>query len=223
VTNRITTGSPPFSTLQRLIPIGIGGILSLALSGCSPHLPMQSMAPGPTVDHGFPGVSVTKNSDQWPPVHGPEQNSEHRIYTEIPPPPPAPISRPATASPPPKKKPLPHQEIQKTVYFSYNSARLSYWDKLVLNKVAEEIQKAPYRLIVLHGSTDPLGSETYNKKLGLWRALSVKHYLISRKIPAKKIRAYSWGDKKTRLFSSCRRKSPLCHSQSRSVRLDIVR
>ena len=88
MTNRITTGSPPFSTLQRLIPIGIGGILSLALSGCSAHLPMQSMAPGPTVDHGFPGVSVTKNSDQWPPVHGPEQNSEHRIYTEVPPPPP---------------------------------------------------------------------------------------------------------------------------------------
>ncbi|MGC8528909.1 MAG: OmpA family protein [Leptospirillia bacterium] len=222
MTNRTTTGNSFCSTLKRLIPIGMGGLLSLALSGCSTHMPMQSMAPGPTVDHGFPGVSVTRNSAQWPTVHGPAQNSEHRIYTEVPPPLPTPISQP-TPAPPPGKKPSPHQKIQKTVYFSYNSARLSYWDKVVLNKVAEELRKTPYKLIVLHGSTDPLGSETYNKKLGLWRALSVKHYLIFRKIPAKKIRAFSWGDKKTRLFSSCRRKSPLCHSQSRSVRLDIVR
>lgn len=219
--DRVLSRELPVSPLRHLLSASIGGLLALALSGCASRPPIPSMAPGPTVDHGFPGVSVSQDSDQWPTLHGPEQNSEHRIYTEIPPVP-QPASRPAPA---PAAKPpatVPHT-LQKTVYFSFNSARLSYWDKVVLNKVAEDIRRSPYRVILLHGSTDPLGSEVYNKKLGLWRALSVKHYLIARKIPAKRIRALSWGDKKTRLFSSCRKKSHLCHSQSRSVRLDIIR
>ena len=227
--NRFIPREPTVSPLRQLLSISTGGLLALALSGCASHPSMSSMAPGPTVDHGFPGVAISQSNDQWPSIHGPEQNTEHRIYTEAPPAS-HPISRPAPLAPhkttaPSTLKPAAPATpaIQKTVYFSFNSARLSYWDKIVLDRVSEEIQKSPYRLVLLHGSTDPLGSEVYNKKLGLWRALSVKHYLISRKIPASKLRALSWGDKKTRAFSSCRKKSPLCHSQSRSVRLDIVR
>ena len=219
--NRLISRESTVFPLRRLLPVGIGGLLALALSGCASHPPMSSMAPGPTVDHGFPGVAVSQKGDQWPTLHGPEPDTEHRIYTEIPPAS-RPVSRPVPAVSPRPVTPAP-RTAQKTVYFSFNSARLSYWDKVVLNKVAEEIRKSPYKRIVLHGSTDPLGSEVYNKKLGLWRALSVKHYLVARKIPATRIRALSWGDKKTRLFSSCQKKTALCHSQSRSVRLTIVR
>lgn len=184
-------------------------------AGCASRPPMASMAPGPTIDHGFPGVSVSGGESQSPRIHGPEAENSHRIYTEVPPPAPSPPQTPS----PPKKPPGP---LQKTVYFSFNSARLSYWDEVVLDSLARELKGRPYRVLLLHGSTDPTGSEAYNKKLGFRRSLAVKRYLISRGIPAKKLRALSWGDRKARLFSACRRKSPLCHSQSRSVRIEIM-
>ena len=195
-----------------------GATLTLLLAfsltaGCASRPPMASMAPGPTADHGFPGVSVTSGESQWPSLHGPKAENNHRIYTEVPPP------APSTPPAPPKKSPAP---LQKTVYFSFNSSRLSYWDEVVLDRLARELKGKTFSALLLHGSTDPTGSEAYNKKLGLRRSLSVKRYLISRGIPARKLRALSWGDRKAKLFSACRRKSPLCHSQSRSVRIDIM-
>jgi outer membrane protein OmpA-like peptidoglycan-associated protein len=179
---------------------------------------MQSMAPGPTPDHGFPGVSVLGSSSQWPQENHPSKESDHRIYTEATPPPPL-----AKAPKPPEKHKIhpPSLPSQKTVYFSFNSARLSYWDMVVLDKLASDLKSTHYKCIGLYGSTDPLGSEVYNKKLGLRRSLSVKRYLISKGIPARRLKAVSWGDRKARHFSSCRKKSVLCHSQSRSVRIEI--
>ncbi|EQD25710.1 MAG: OmpA family protein [Leptospirillum sp. Group IV 'UBA BS'] len=174
-------------------------------AGCASKPPLTSLAPGPTIDHGFPGVSVSEGQSQWPKVHGPAEETNHRIYTE---------------APPPLKKAPPL--LQKTVYFSFNSARLSYWDEVVLDRVAQALKGRRYRVVLLHGSTDPMGSEAYNKKLGLRRSLSVKRYLVSRGIAARKLQPLSWGDRKARLFSACRKKSPLCHSQSRSVRIDII-
>jgi outer membrane protein OmpA-like peptidoglycan-associated protein len=193
----------------------LGTILSVS-AGCATKPAVSSMAPGPTPDHGFPGVSVSEGSSQWPRTKLPEEETTHRIYTETPPPTPSP-GAPVAASTE-KKRRMP---TQRTVYFSFNSARLSYWDEVVLNTIARELKRSHYQEILLHGSTDPLGSEAYNKKLGLRRSLAVKRYLISRGLPPKKLRALSWGDSKSRLFSACRRKSPLCHSQSRSVRIDI--
>jgi len=231
VTHSIALRKTSVFSLQRLAFFGFGGVLSLALAGCISQPPTPSMAPGPTVDHGFPGVSVNGNGTgaQWPTVHEPEKETEHRIYTEVPPHPPAshPLAQPASRpvvqpvkAPPAKNS---DHSLQRNVYFSFNSTRLSYWDKVVIDRFATKAKKDSFRWILLHGSTDPLGSESYNKKLGLWRALSVKHYLISRGVPAKKIRALSWGDRKTRLFSACQKKSALCHSQSRSVRIDFVK
>ncbi len=231
MTHRIASKITTVFSLQRLASFGFGGVLSLALAGCATPPPPPSMAPGPTVDRGFPGVSVNGNGTgaQWPTVHEPGRETEHRIYTEVPPHPLAsrPLLQPASRPkvPPVASSPakMSGHSLQKTVYFSFNSARLSYWDKVVIDRFAARAKEEPFRWILLHGSTDPLGSEAYNKKLGLWRALSVKRYLIFRGVPAKKIRALSWGDRKTRLFSSCRKKSALCHSQSRSVRLDFVK
>ncbi len=193
----------------------LGTILS-ATAGCATRPPAASMAPGPTPDHGFPGVSVSEGSSQWPRTRLPEEEPSHRIYTEAPPPTQSP-GTPAETSEKKKGK----TPTQRTVYFSFNSARLSFWDEVVLDTIAKGLKGSQYREIRLHGSTDPLGSEAYNKKLGLRRSLAVKRYLVSRGLPPKKLRALSWGDSKSRLFSACRRKSPLCHSQSRSVRIDI--
>ena len=221
-----------FSTVTRLVTVSaLTGILSLGISGCKSSPPMQSMAPGPTEDHGFPGVSVTGDSTQWPPRHLPDQAQVHRIYSQtMPRLPVAPrpdrksaaipalstIATPAAAS---TRSTGP--ALQRSVYFAFNSARLSYWDEVVLDKLADSVKTAPNKTIRLYGSTDPLGSESYNKKLGYRRSLSVKHYLVSRGIPEQRLKAFSWGDKKARTFSSCRKRSTLCPSQSRSVRISI--
>ena len=211
---RIFLGSTRFMAASAMV-----ALLGLGLSGCASHPPMKSMAPGLTTDHGFPGVSVSGGSSQWPSENPVKPESDHRIYTESMPIPPAP--KPVPKAPPTPLPKKPERPSQKTVYFSFNSARLSYWDMVVLDKLASELKSTHYRYLMLYGSTDPLGSEVYNKKLGLWRSLSVKRYLVSRGLPARRLRAVSWGDKKSRLFSSCRRKSALCHSQSRSVRIVV--
>lgn len=196
----------------------VSSIGMLTMTACASHPPMQSMAPGPTADHGFPGVSVSEEPSQFPSAPLPSEDSDHRIYTGTMPP------LPATKSPEPptaQKFPTPPIPTQKTVYFSFNSSRLSYWDMVVLDKLVEELKSCHYKAIMLYGSTDPLGSEVYNKKLGLLRSLSVKRYLVSKGLPALRLKAVSWGAKKSRLFSSCRKKSNLCHSQSRSVRIEV--
>lgn len=221
-----------FSSVTRLVTVSaLTGILALGISGCKSSPPMQSMAPGPTEDHGFPGVSVTGDSTQWPPRHLPDQAQVHRIYSQtmpglpIPPPPvrksAAPPAPPAISTPAAASTRSAGPALQRSVYFAFNSARLSYWDEVVLDKLADSVKTTPNKTIRLYGSTDPLGSESYNKKLGYWRSLSVKHYLVSRGLPEKSLKAYSWGDRKARTFSSCRKKSALCHSQSRSVRISI--
>ena len=53
-------------------------------AGCASRPPTASMAPGPTIDHGFPGVSVSGGESQWPRIHGPEAENSHRIYTFVP-------------------------------------------------------------------------------------------------------------------------------------------
>lgn len=201
------------------------GLLGVGLAGCTSAPQIHSMAPGPRTEHGFPGVSVSEDSAQWPPENLPYRESGHRVYTETVPQEsltlrPLPTPQPSS---PGKSASTARTALQKTVYFSFNSARLSYWDKLVLDSLALELKGTKVRAIALYGSTDPLGSEVYNKKLGLWRSQSVKRYLVSRGLSAALLKTLSWGDRKARLFSACRRKSTLCHSQSRSVRIAINR
>ena len=49
----------------------LGTILSVS-AGCATKPAVSSMAPGPTPDHGFPGVSVSEGSSQWPRTKLPE-------------------------------------------------------------------------------------------------------------------------------------------------------
>ena len=202
----------------------VGMVLSLT-AGCASRPPMESLAPKPGPDHGFPGVSVSGGQSQWPPAHAPEEEEGHRIYSQTSPSPPAPVQPTKAPAEVPVHPPAKHtsSSLQRTVYFSFNSAQLTYWDAVVLDRLINALKHTRYQRLILHGSTDPLGSETYNKKLGLKRSLSVKRYLVKRGIPAKKIHAVSWGDRESKHFSACRRKSPLCHSQSRSVRIEIIR
>ncbi|MEZ8989094.1 OmpA family protein [Vibrio breoganii] len=65
------------------------------------------------------------------------------------------------------------------VYFNFDKSELTETSKLTLTTLAERIQslgEVPNLNVV--GHTDNVGSETYNKQLGEYRALSSKVYLV---------------------------------------------
>lgn len=64
------------------------------------------------------------------------------------------------------------------VYFQSASAWISRADKLLLDKLASNINSDSTYHAVIHGHTDNVGSIEYNKKLAARRAIAVKKYLI---------------------------------------------
>jgi OmpA-OmpF porin, OOP family len=85
--------------------------------------------------------------------------------------------------------------LTASILFDFNKAVLKPQASKSLNKLSEEIKKYPGTKIIVEGYTDSLGTEGYNKKLSLSRAIAVKKYL-ERKLPAgfSKIEAKGMGE-----------------------------
>lgn len=62
-----------------------------------------------------------------------------------------------------------------------------------LNQVANALKENPNQTILIEGHTDSRGSATVNDALSLQRAQAVRDYLISRGIPAERVRAVGIG------------------------------
>jgi peptidoglycan-associated lipoprotein len=63
------------------------------------------------------------------------------------------------------------------IYFEFDDSRLSEEARGALNQVAECVQSAPGRALLLNGFTDPRGTEEYNIALSERRAETVADYL----------------------------------------------
>jgi OOP family OmpA-OmpF porin len=81
-------------------------------------------------------------------------------------------------------------------YFEFDSDEIESSDNL--NKLAKCLTDGPLRAsrILLIGSTDSVGSERYNDKLGLSRARKVAAYLIKLGVEEKRIKYTSIGKSK---------------------------
>lgn len=66
--------------------------------------------------------------------------------------------------------------------------------RATLDQVAESLIQYPNSLIDVYGHTDSQGSEAYNQTLSENRAKTVMNYLISRGVPAARIRAQGFGE-----------------------------
>jgi outer membrane protein OmpA-like peptidoglycan-associated protein len=64
-----------------------------------------------------------------------------------------------------------------SVLFNFNESSLKPEAKDILNDLANEIKKTTVNELIVQGYTDNVGTEDFNKKLSLARALSVKNYL----------------------------------------------
>ncbi|MDR0368741.1 MAG: OmpA family protein [Bacteroidales bacterium] len=80
-----------------------------------------------------------------------------------------------------------HTTLSGHVYFALNSASIRSSQYALLNKKVALLKKYPHLHIQVIGNTCDLGSGKFNSNLGLSRATSVRDYLISKGIDAKRI------------------------------------
>jgi OOP family OmpA-OmpF porin len=76
-----------------------------------------------------------------------------------------------------------------------------------LDELVQQLQGVTYGEVIAVGFADPIGTAKYNKGLSQRRAASVKRYLVSKGIPADRIKTEGRG--KTEEFASYKN----CHGQ----------
>lgn len=88
-----------------------------------------------------------------------------------------------------------HETVPDTVTFAFNSAALDENAKAVLRRQAHFIRQFPEVRWKVFGHTDLVGSNYYNKRLGLRRAQAVVAYLTSQGVSRKRLQAVvSYGE-----------------------------
>ena len=81
----------------------------------------------------------------------------------------------------------------RSVYFGFDSNKLTDEAKACLDKVADYLIEHPEQPIKLSGNTDPRGSDKYNFNLGQNRADAVNKYLLKKKVTQDQICVVSYG------------------------------
>lgn len=83
------------------------------------------------------------------------------------------------------------EEVTSTVNFGFNSAVLDEQAKATLRQQAQWIRQFPEVRFRVYGHTDLVGSNAYNKRLGLRRARAAVHYLVGQGIERGRLEAVS--------------------------------
>ena len=81
------------------------------------------------------------------------------------------------------------EEVTPTVNFDFNSARLDAQAQSILRRQASWIRQFPEIRFRVYGHTDLVGSDAYNKRLGLRRANAVVAYLSTQGISRSRLEA----------------------------------
>ncbi len=80
------------------------------------------------------------------------------------------------------------------VTFDVGSYTLKPEFRSTLDKVAESLIQYPNSLIDVYGHTDSTGSDAFNQTLSENRARTVMNYLVSRGVPASRVRSQGFGE-----------------------------
>nr|WP_254796766.1 OmpA family protein [Sulfitobacter albidus] len=80
-------------------------------------------------------------------------------------------------------------EVDSTVNFAFNSAQLDATAQTILRRQAGWIRQFPEIRFKVYGHTDAVGSNRFNKSLGLRRARAVVHYLSTQGISTSRLEA----------------------------------
>ena len=85
------------------------------------------------------------------------------------------------------------QTIGDRVFFGVDQSSISPEARLTLDGQAQWLLSNPHYLIVVEGHADEQGTREYNVARGARRANSAREYLISRGVPANRLRTISYG------------------------------
>ena len=94
----------------------------------------------------------------------------------------------------------PEQRVNKEmyiispVYFDFNKFTLTSSARLKLDKMADILKVLPNVQVSIEGHTDAIGSCSYNRKLSLKRANSVKNHLVSRGVSSSRLVVIGYGE-----------------------------
>lgn len=84
--------------------------------------------------------------------------------------------------------------VDTVAHFEFNKADLNDQDKAMLQDFAQVMKEHHSNAVVtVEGFTDPAGSRSYNKKLGMERANAVRDFLVSSGLSDSQVRAVSYG------------------------------
>ncbi len=87
------------------------------------------------------------------------------------------------------------REVPSMVNFAFNSSELDANARAILARQADWIRQFPEVKFRVYGHTDKVGSNAYNKRLGMQRARAVVHYLTSLGISRSRLEAVvSYGE-----------------------------
>lgn len=89
---------------------------------------------------------------------------------------------------------LPEIITLKGVQFDFNSAKLRPDGRVTLDKAVALFQKHSDIQVEIAGHTDSVGSNSYNQRLSLRRASSVKAYLVDQGIDASRLTVKGFGE-----------------------------
>jgi len=81
------------------------------------------------------------------------------------------------------------------VFFETESAELSPEAQTQLDRLAEELMAQDDQRLVIRGYADARGPRYYNRALSRERAQAVREYLVSRGVPAERLRAEALGER----------------------------
>ncbi|NIY71987.1 OmpA family protein [Marivivens donghaensis] len=99
-------------------------------------------------------------------------------------------------------------EVPTTINFDFNSARLGAEAQRILTEQAYFIQQFPEVHFRVYGHTDLVGSDSYNKELGLARANAAVAYLISLGVDRSRLEAVvSFGEEQPLIVTEGRERA----------------
>jgi len=114
-----------------------------------------------------------------------------------PPPPPAPKPAPEAPKPAPEKpKPVAEKvTFAADVLFDFDKAVIKPEGKSKLDDISNKVKGINLEVVIAIGHADSIGSDTYNQRLSVRRAESVKAYLQSKGLEANRVYTEGKGEK----------------------------
>lgn len=121
---------------------------------------------------------------------------------------------------PEEAKPL---DLEKyTIYFNYDDHSLSSRYKLILDDLARALRDNRAKRLTIEGNCDERGTEKYNMKLGKYRALAVKKYLLSQGVHKRQLSIISRGEEDPVSFGQTESNHKLNRRASFVLSLDSI-